>query len=132
MRSNNHCVYDIKYHLVLVTKYRHKCLTSSILNYLESICIDLCNKWCIVVHEFSGEQDHVHFLLEFNPSIQPSKFINNLKSVTSRALRKKYSQHFRRYYWKPVFWSRSYCLLTAGGAPLEILKQYIKNQTRPT
>ena len=57
-----------------------------------------------------------------------SKFINSLKTVTSRLLRKEFPEHMGKYYWKPVLWARAYCLISAGGAPLSILKEYIQNQ----
>ncbi len=122
----------MKYHLVLVTKYRRKCFTNEILNRLEIICVELCQKWEVQVLEFGGEADHIHLLLDMNPTVQPSKLINSLKTVTSRYIRKEFATHLKQYYWKPVLWSRAYCLLTAGGAPIEKLREYIENQDRPT
>ena len=131
MKSHYHCVYDLKYHLVLVTKYRRKCFTNEMLDRLEEICRNLCEKWEIELLEFGGEEDHVHLLLDMHPNIMPSKFINNLKTVTSRLLRKEYKEHLDKFYWKPVLWTRAYCLISSGGAPLEILKEYIQKQERP-
>lgn len=132
MKSHYHCVYDMKYHLVLVTKYRRKCFTAEILDRLEAITRELCLKWEVEVLEFGGEADHVHLLLGLNPTIQPSKLVNSLKTVTSRRLRTEFREHLAQFYWKPVLWSRAYCLLTAGGAPIEVLRDYIENQDRPT
>lgn len=132
MKSHYHCVYDMKYHLVLVTKYRRKCFTAEILDRLEAIARTLCLKWEVEVLEFGGEADHVHLLLGLNPTIQPSKLVNSLKTVTSRRLRAEFTEHLAQFYWKPVLWSRAYCLLTAGGAPVEVLRDYIENQDRPT
>ena len=122
----------MKYHLVLVTKYRNKCFTDEILDSLKTICENQCKKWEVDLLEFDGGDDHIHLMLGLNPTLQPSKFINSLKTVTSRLIRKQYAEHMSVYYWKPVLWSRAYCLLTAGGAPLEVLKEYIQNQERPT
>ncbi|WP_084632169.1 IS200/IS605 family transposase [Oceanospirillum maris] len=132
MKSHYHCVYDMKYHLVLVSKYRRKCFTDEMLKRLEAISNELCAKWDIELLEFGGESDHIHLLLALNPTIQPSKLVNSLKTVTSRRIRKEFSEHLKEYYWKPVLWSRAYCLLTAGGAPVEVLREYIENQDRPT
>ncbi len=131
MKSHHHCVYKLKYHLVLVTKYRRKCFTESILKRLEVICNNLCEKWEVGLDEFGGEDDHVHLILDFHPNIMPSKFINNLKTVTSRLIRKEYSEHLKPFYRKPVLWTRAYCLITAGGAPINVLREYIQNQERP-
>jgi len=128
----HHCVYNLNYRLVLVTKYRRKCMTGPMLDRLEALCQSTAAKWECEVLEFNGEADHVHLLLALTPKVLPSAFVNNLKTVTSRLLRKEFADHLKRYYWsKPAFWSRSYCILTVGGAPLSVLKQYIEQQERP-
>ena len=128
-RSHWNCFYNLKYHLVLVTKYRKKCFTKAILNRLEEILDEQCKKWDVNLLEFGGEPDHVHLMLEMHPNILPSKFINSIKTVSSRLIRKEFSEHLGKYYWKPGIWTRAYCILTAGGAPLSILKKYIQNQS---
>ena len=126
-----HCVYNLKYQLVLFTKYRKKCFTAGMLQRLEQICKNLCTMWEIELIEFGGEADHAHLLLDMHPNIMPSKFINNLKTVSSRLLRKEFALHLQQYYWKPTLWTRAYCLISAGGAPLDIIKTYIQNQQTP-
>lgn len=128
LRSHSHCVYNLQYHLVLVTKYRKKCLKENIIQRAKEITEKLCSEYDIELVEFGGEEDHVHLLLSMHPNIMPSKFINSLKTVTSRFLRKEFSEHFRKYYWKPVLWTRAYCLLTTGGATIETIRKYIENQ----
>jgi len=81
--------------------------------------------------EFGGESDHIHIMLVMHPNIMPSKLVNNLKTVSSRLMRKEFSEHLAKFYWKPVMWSRAYCLISTGGAPIEALKQYIQNQDQP-
>jgi putative transposase len=60
--------------------------------------------------------------------VQLSTFVNNLKTVTSRLLRKTYREKLAKWYRQPVLWNRSYCVLTCGGAPLSVLRQYIEQQ----
>ena len=132
MKSHYHCVYKLTYHLVLVTKYRRECFTDDMLKRLEEIVRKSCEDWEIELLEFNGEADHVHLLLDMHPNIMPSKFINSLKTVTSRLLRKEYADHLQKFYWKPVLWTRAYCLLTTGGATIETIRQYIQNQHRPS
>lgn len=131
MKSHYHCVYKLTYHLVLVTKYRKKCLSNEMLNRLEEIVKKNCADWEIDLLEFNGEADHIHLLLEMHPNIMPSKFINNLKTVSSRLIRKEFDAELKQYYWKPVLWTRAYCLLTTGGATIDVIREYIKNQERP-
>ncbi|PRR59242.1 IS200/IS605 family transposase [Borreliella burgdorferi] len=94
------------------------------------IIINICYLWKVTLNEFNHDKDHIHLLLKFTPNIQPSKFINNLKTVSSRLIRKKYSTYLDKYYWKPYFWSRSYCLISTGGASIDIIKKYIQNQNK--
>lgn len=131
MKSHYHCVYKLTYHLVLVTKYRKKCLSNEMINRLEEIVKKNCADWEIDLLEFNGEADHIHLLLEMHPNIMPSKFINNLKTVSSRLIRKEFEEELKPYYWKPVLWTRAYCLLTTGGATIDVIREYIKNQERP-
>ena len=130
MKSHYHAVFRITFHLVLVTKYRRRALTKEMLQRLEELCSDLCEMWGVDLNEFGGESDHIHLLLDFHPNIEPAKFINNLKTVTSRKIRKEFPTHRAKYYWKPVLWTRAYCLLSAGGDPLDTIKKYIENQGR--
>jgi len=99
------------------------------LERLKEIFFDTLEKWSGSLLECNGEPDHVHLLISVNPKVQPSKLVNNLKTVSSRLIRKEFSEHVNRVYrGKPVFWSRSYCILSCGGAPISVLKQYIQQQ----
>ena len=113
---------------MLVTKYRRKCFTSEILNDLEKISKDICEKWYCCLSEFGGEEDHIHLLIEAHPAMDMSRFTNNLKTVTSRLIKKQHTKHFKKFFWKPALWTRAYCLLTTGGATIETIKKYIENQ----
>lgn len=121
-------VYNIHYHLVLVTKNRRCCITPEVAAYLESQYRRLLKTWYCELLECNGEPDHLHLLISANPKIQPSKMVNSLKTATSRLVRKEFSEYLGKFYWKPVFYSRSYCLVSCGGAPLELVKQYLDQQ----
>lgn len=128
LKKLRHCVYKIQFHLVVVTKYRRKCITHEMLVRLKEIFERTLSKWECLLIECNGEADHVHLLIEVNPKVQPSKLVNNLKTVSSRLIRKEFSDKLARVYTNPVFWSRSYCLISCGGAPISVLKQYIEQQ----
>ena len=99
------------------------------LQRLNEIFASTLDKWDCTLVEFNGESDHLHILMSVNPKVQPSKLVNNLKTVSSRLIRKEFVEHLSRVYrGKPVFWSRTYCLLACGGAPLAIIKQYLEQQ----
>ena len=120
--------YSANYHLVLVTKHRRKCISREMLVRLKEISTRIISTWEGELLEFNGESDHVHLLLSIPPKVAPSALVNNLKTVTARLIRKEFAGALAKVYDKPVFWSRSYCIITCGGAPLSILKQYIEQQ----
>jgi putative transposase len=124
----HHCVFSLHFHLVLVTKYRRKAITKEMLERLRVIFGETLGKWRCELIEFNGETDHVHLLIQTNPAVQLSKLINNLKTVSSRLIRRDFRGHLSRIYRKPVFWHRSYCLISTGGATIEILRKYIEEQ----
>ena len=82
--------------------------------------------------EFGGESDHVHLLIGLHPDNNISKFAGAIKAASSRLIRKEFSEIVNKFYRKPVFWSGSYSVISAGGAPLEVLKKYICNQDEPS
>ena len=92
---------------------------------------EVCNKFEAELIEFEGETDHVHLLIHYPPKLSLSKLVNSLKGVSSRLLR-KHVKEVQRYYWKGVLWSPSYFAGSCGGASLDILKQYIQNQNKPS
>ena len=128
IKRNRHSVYNLSYHLVVVTKYRHKCINKEIMDEIKSICKRLIEDERGLLIEFNGEQDHIHILFEIPPQVTPSKLVNTIKGVTSRMIRKNHSEYIKKYYWKPVFWNESYCILTTGGASIEVIKKYIEEQ----
>jgi len=125
--SNNHAVFSLNYHLILVVKYRRKAISSEIQARIKEIAEYVGRKQNVYVVEFNGEADHVHFLLKTKPNCDLSKFVNSLKTISSRRVREEFPE-VKKMLWKEAFWSGSYCLITVGGAPLEVLKRYIEQQ----
>lgn len=131
IRQRHHCVYALNYHLVLVTKYRRKCLTAPMLEVIENLARERCASRDGELLECNGEADHVHLLVSLPPHIAFSEFVNALKTNTARVLRRDFTGELSRWYSQPVLWSQSYCAISVGGAPLEVLKRYIEQQDRP-
>src|SRR5215468_4299846 len=128
LQALHHCVYSLHFHLVLVTKYRRKAITKEMLERLDSSFRERLEKWRSELIEFNGEADHIHLLLQTNPRVQLSKLVNKLKTVSSRLIRRDFKGPVNRVYRKSVFWHRSYCLISAGGATIEVLRKYIEEQ----
>ena len=134
LKTRSNSAFRLIYHLVLVTKFRRQSLTGEILERMQEIIKQLLFKWECDLIEFGGESDHVHLLFETHPSVDLSKLVNNIKTVTSRRLRSEYKEHLSQFYWgtKPQFWSGSYAIISVGAqAPLEKLIEYLQNQEQP-
>ncbi len=125
--TNNHSVFLLYYHLVLVTKYRRKVIDDNISNRLKEIFEKIQNNYNITLQEWNYDKDHIHILFKAHPNTEISKFINAYKSASSRLIKKEFPE-IKEQLWKEYFWSRSFCLLTTGGAPIEIIKKYIESQ----
>lgn len=131
LHRNSNAVYRLVYHLVLVTKYRRRVLTGPMIDRAHAILTALAPAWDGTLMECAGEPDHLHALLDLPPKARPSDVVNNVKTVLSRRLRAEFPALRAAYRGQAVLWSPSYCLISAGGAPIEILRQYVENQQRP-
>ena len=125
--SNNHSVFLLHYHLVMCIKYRRKVINDSISDRLKDIFVDIAPNYGVELIEWNHDVDHVHLLFKAKPNTEISKLLNAYKSASSRRIKNEFPS-IRKYLWKEYFWSKSYCLITTGGAPLEVVKQYIENQ----
>ncbi|WP_438306422.1 IS200/IS605 family transposase [Streptomyces sp. HUAS TT11] len=128
----SHYPWRLHAHLVFVTKYRKDVFDDAMLKRCEEIMRQVCGSFETELKEFNGERDHVHLLVHYPPKIALSKLINSLKGVTSRYLRAEYTARINRIGLGSVFWSRSYFAGSCGGAPLNIVRQYIEGQKQPT
>ena len=125
--TNNHSVFLLNYHLVLVIKYRRKVINNDISDRLKEIFQYISPKYNITLEEWNHDRDHIHLLFKAHPNTEISKFINAYKSASSRLIKKEF-EVIRKQLWKEYFWSRSYCLLTTGGGTIDIVRSYIESQ----
>ncbi len=131
-------VSNLHAHLVLTTKYRCKVITEPMLNRLKIVMNELCQKWQCEYTEGNGEPDHFHLVFRYYPQLQLSKFIDNIKSVSSRKLNQEYDEYLRQIYPPKinpktgkavrVFWNESYAINSVGDAKLDVLIKYVQNQ----
>lgn len=125
--SNNHSVFSLHYHLVLVVKYRKKVFNDEKSNYAKDIFERIGSNYNISLLEWHHDKDHVHILFKAHPNTELSKFINAYKSASSRLIKRDFPE-IKQQLWKEMFWSKSYCLITTGGASIETIKKYIQSQ----
>jgi putative transposase len=129
--SKGRSVSDLKAHLVLTTKYRRSVFTKLMLDRMHEIFEDLLGKWECKLIEFNGEENHVHLLFQYLPQMELAKFINNLKTVSSRRMRSEFESQIDKVYHKEVLWNGSYFIASCGGVTVSTLRKYIENQDSP-
>lgn len=128
-RRENHSVSDLKAHLIFVAKYRQKVLSADGLAVIEEACRTVALKMGFQVLEFNGETDHVHLLVEYPPKLSISQMVNALKGVSSR----RYGQAgMPKPHGKKALWTPAHFCSSVGGAPIEVLRQYIESQKKPS
>ena len=127
LRNNNHSVFAIHFHLILVVKYRKKVINDEISKRLQDIFLYIQDNYNITLEEWNHDIDHVHILFRSEPNSNISKFINAYKSASSRLIKKEYPS-IRTCLYKDAFWSQSFCLISTGGVNIETIKKYIESQ----
>ena len=127
--KNRHAVYLLQYHLVVITKYRHPVIDGDVKDRLISLSHEIIEEhWKGEILEINTDHDHIHILFEISPQTQLSKLINNYKTVTSRLIRKEFSEELRPYYEKPYFWSDTYFISSVSDTSRKTIEQYIQAQ----
>ena len=123
-QSSHNVVYSSKYHLVWCPKYRRQVLRGSVENRLKSVIAEICDEYHAQVIGLEVMPDHVHLLVEVDPSFGVSRLVRLIKGRSSRILRQEFP-HLRQL---PSLWTNSWFCSTVGGAPLSVIKQYVENQ----
>lgn len=126
--KSSHSVYTLNYHLIMCIKYRRKVfLTDAIIDDLKQRTKNIAENFGVNIINQECDKDHTHILFSAKPSTNLVKFINSLKGATSKAIRHRFPD-VKKYLWKDVFWSSSYCLITTGQVTLDQLKKYVEEQ----
>lgn len=119
--------FDNNNHSVFILNYRRKVIDDDISSRLREIFARIGEDYNITVDEWNHDIDHIHVLFRGQPNSELSKFINAYKSASSRLIKKEYPI-IRKALWQEMFWSRSFCLISTGGATVDVIRQYIQTQ----
>lgn len=129
LTKNSNAVFSLRYHLIVVVKYRKQIFTNDqIINDLKFLIGEISSNHGITILSQECGIDHVHILFEAKPTTDIVKYINVLKGNTSRKLRAKYNEQLQQVLFGDALWSPSYYLATAGNVSLETLITYVQNQ----
>ena len=129
-RKGSHTVYDIKYHLVWVTKYRHKVLTGEVALRARELIRQVCMAREIRIVKGHVSRDHVHLLVSCPPSLSVSRVVQYIKGKSSHELQREFAE-IRRRYWGQHLWARGYFCASSGTVTDAMVKAYIEQQDIP-
>ena len=126
-RKSAHCAYDIKYHLVWITKYRKPVITGKVAQRTREVIRITCANNEVEILAGHVGKDHIHMLVSVPPHLSASKLVQYLKGNTSRKLQMEFKE-LSKQYWGQHFWARGYFVASSGNVTDEVIAEYIRNQ----
>ena len=120
-------MYDIKYHVIWVTKYRYKVMRGRVAERARELIRQICQAREIVIVRGAISPDHIHMLLSVPPQLAPAKVVQYIKERSSRLLQAEFPELGKRY-WGQHLWARGYFCATVGAVDEETIKHYIESQ----
>lgn len=124
----SHSVYALHYHFVQCIKYRRNVLMNPlVIDLLKTKIHNISETFDVEVLNIECDKDHFHMLFTAKPTLDIPKYINTIKTISSREIRKEFPE-VKKLLWEDTFWSRSYFLATTGQVTLDILKRYVESQ----
>ena len=126
-QTGGHAKYDIKYHLVWITKYRYKILQGEVAERARELIRQTCQLREVQIVRGAVSADHVHMLVSAPPQLAPSKLVQYIKGRSSRRLQDEFP-HLRKRYWGQHLWGRGYFCATVGAVDEQTVREYIEGQ----
>lgn len=126
-RKSAHCTYDIKYHIVWITKYRKPAITGKIAERTRELIRMVCKTNEVEILTGHVGKDHIHLLVSVPPHLSVSKIVQYMKGGTSRKLQMEYKE-LNKQFWGQHLWARGYFAASSGNVTDEVIAQYIQNQ----
>jgi putative transposase len=126
-RKTSHATFDLKYHLVWITKYRKVVLTGKIAERTRELIRLVCKNNEVEILAGHISKDHVHLLISAPPHLSVSKLVQYLKGYSSRKLLMEYKE-LNKQFWGQHLWARGYFAASSGNVTDEVIIEYIKNQ----
>ena len=126
-RKSSHCTYDIKYHMVWITKYRKAVLTGKIAQRTRELIRQTCAKNDVEILSGHVSKDHIHLLMSVPPHLSASKLAQYLKGYSSHKLQMEFKE-LNQQYWGKHMWARGYFVASSGNVTDEVIAEHIRNQ----
>ena len=125
-RKTAHSVYDLKYHIVWITKYRKPVLRGEIALRVRELVRQTCATLDIQILSGHVSADHVHLLVSVPPSLAVSDLVKRLKGRSSRKMLEEFGE-LSRQFWGRHLWARGYFAVSTGNVTDEVIRQYIES-----
>ncbi len=128
IRRTKHAVYDLKYHLVWVPKYRAQILGKEVGEYVKDVFQQIAEAYDFHIDTMEVMEDHVHVFIEAPPAYAPARIVQILKSISAREVFKKYP-NMRKAMWSGMIWEDGYYVRSVGDkVTAEVIRKYIRYQ----
>lgn len=128
-RKTAHSVYDLKYHIVWITKYRKPILRGEIGKRVRELVRQTCASLEVYIVKGHVSKDHVHLLVSVPPKLSVSELVKRLKGRSSRKMLEEFGE-LRKVYWGRHLWARGYFAASTGNVTDEIIAEYIEKQSQ--
>ena len=126
-RKSAHCTYDIKYHIIWITKYRKPVLTGKIAERTRELLRMVSKENEVEILGGHVSTDHIHLLVSVPPHLSASKLVQYMKGYSSRKLQMEYKE-INKEFWGRHLWARGYFVASSGNVTDDVIAEYIKNQ----
>ena len=126
-RRSAHAVFDIKYHVVWITKYRYRILRGRVAERARDLIRQICEAREVVIVRGAVSPDHIHMLVWAPAHLAPAKLVQYIKGRSSRRLQEEFPE-LRKRYWGQHLWGRGYFCATVGAVDEATIQAYIENQ----
>jgi len=127
LRRTSHAVYDIKYHLVWIPKYRKKLLVGEVADYVKALLGNIAEHYGMEIDTLEVSEDHVHMLVIVPPKYSPSEVVQMMKSISAKYVFRRFPE-LREQLWGGEFWSDGFFVRTGGDqVTSEVIRHYIRD-----
>lgn len=126
--KSSHTVYNHRYHIVWITKYRYKVLTHELKKRVRELIAQVCEEMCIKIINGVVSSDHIHLFVEIPPSVKVSEFVQKAKGRSSKKIQEEFPS-LRKTYWGRHFWARGYFSSTSGNVTDDMINEYINRHS---
>lgn len=128
--SRNHSKFLLKYHIILVCKYRRKALVGAVDFAIKHILLNISEESDFCIEAMESDKDHVHLLVSAPPKLSPLQIVRRLKQESSHRIWQQHANTLRHFYWSghEIFWTKGYFVSSIGNVSQETIQNYIENQ----